>query len=176
MSRITIPAQPSEKSTKILGDIEKSLGMTPNMFKLMSNSPSALEAYMGFSAALSKGALSAQDREQIALAVAGFDKCEYCAAAHTVLGQKAGVAAAEAVNNLRGKSENPRTAAMIKFCLAVLKTKGFVSDEELSTLRAAHFSDEQIVEIVATISLNMFTNYFNHVAGTDVDFPKVILD
>lgn len=175
MSRLPLNFQPEPKAAQALEGIQKSIGMLPNIHKLMAHSPNVLEGYLAFSGSLSKGSLSAQDREQIALAVAGFDRCEYCASAHTLLAKKAGVAEAEAVENLKGHSSDPRTATLIYFCLSMLKNKGFVTDAEMTALRKAGFSDEEVVEIVAVVCLNIFTNYFNHVAGTEVDFPKVKL-
>lgn len=175
MSRIKTPSKPNDITTKILVDLEKAMGMTPNIFKIMANSPIVLEGYLTFSATLSKGTLSAQDREQIALTVAGFNHCEYCASAHTALATKAGVSSEETKKNLHGTSDSPRTTALIKFVLAILKTKGNITNDELAALRTAKFTDEQVVEIVAIICVNIFTNYFNHVADTEIDFPKVSL-
>jgi uncharacterized peroxidase-related enzyme len=176
MSRLPLEYNPTEKTTQMLAGIQQAIGMTPNIHKLMGHSQHVLEGYLAFSGALAKGSLSAQDREQIALAVAGFDRCIYCASAHSLLGKKAGLSEQETKNNLKGFSETPRTASLIKFCLFVLENKGNVSDQEMMAIRTAGFSDEQIVEIVGNIAINLFTNYFNHVAGTEVDFPKVSLD
>jgi len=48
-----------------------------------------------------------------------------------------------------------------------------VTDRDLDAVRAAGFDDGVIAEVVAHVALNIFTNYLNHVAGTDIDFPKV---
>ena len=50
---------------------------------------------------------------------------------------------------------------------------GQVTDQELEAVRSAGFSDEEIVEIIGNVAVNLFTNYFNHVADTEIDFPKV---
>ncbi|MSR64085.1 MAG: carboxymuconolactone decarboxylase family protein, partial [Planctomycetes bacterium] len=49
--------------------------------------------------------------------------------------------------------------------------RGLVSASDLAAVRAAGFGDDAIAEVVANVALNLFTNYFNHVAGTAVDFP-----
>lgn len=175
MARISLPSKPHDKATQLLDGVKKAAGMLPNIHQLMANSPAVLEGYLAFAQALGKGKLSSQDREQIALAVAGFDRCEYCASAHTLLAKKAGVSPEEADNNLRGKGDTPRASALIAFALSILKNKGFVSEEDMKAFRKAGFDDEVIVEVVAIVAMNMFTNYFNHVAGTDLDFPKVKL-
>jgi uncharacterized peroxidase-related enzyme len=176
MARLSSDFSANEKSSQILGDVKKNMGMVPNIFKILGNSSAVLSGYLAFSGALKQGTLSDQEREQIALAVAGFDHCEYCASAHSAFASKLGISENEAKKNLRGDSDSPRIASLIKFCLAVLQYKGSVSDEEVEHIRSEGFSDEAIVEIVANIAINIFTNYFNHVAETDLDFPKVSLE
>lgn len=176
MSNLTSNYTAQEKTTEILDSMKQTIGMVPNIYKLMGHSPNVLEGYLGFTGALAKGSLSAAEREQIALAVAGFNHCQYCASAHTLLAKKAGVAEEETKNNLKGHSDSPRTQSLIQFVLKVLETKGFVSEADLEAIKNAGFSDEQIVEIVANVCTNIFTNYFNHVAGTEIDFPKVELE
>lgn len=176
MSNLTSNYTAQEKTTQILNSVKQAIGMVPNIYKLMGHSPNVLEGFLGFTGALAKGALSAVDREQIALVVAGFNRCQYCASAHTLLAQNAGVAAEETKKNLKGQSDLPRTLSLIQFALKVLETKGFVSEVDFTAIKDAGFSDEDVVEIIANVCTNIFTNYFNHVAGTEIDFPKVELE
>ena len=90
MSRIPTPASietAPEKSQPLLEAVKKQLGIVPNMFRAISNSPAALEGYLGLNSALAKGALEAPTRERIALAIAEFNVCDYCLSAHTYLGK-----------------------------------------------------------------------------------------
>jgi uncharacterized peroxidase-related enzyme len=176
MSGKNLKSSSNEKSAKTLESIQKSVGILPNIFKLMANSSNVLEGYLSFSSAIAKGTLSAQEREQIALATAGFNKCQYCASAHSLMAKKAGVSEEETKKNIHANSSISKTDSLIKFCISILQNKGHVSDQEISNIRGAGFSDEAIVEIVACVCANIFTNYFNHVAGTEIDFPKVSLD
>lgn len=173
MTRLNTSFTPTDDATKLLDKINSSMGTIPNIFKIMAQAPNVLEGYLNFSTALTKGTLTAQEREQIALTVAGYDKCTYCASAHTALAKKSGVTDAETKINIKGRSDNERTQALLKFCISILETKGNVSDSDLQNVRKAGFTDPQIVEIVGLVAANIFTNYFNHVAGTEVDFPKV---
>ncbi len=176
MSRLSTNYANNEKSSKILEDIQKLTGSVPNIFKILGNSSTVLSGYLAFNTALKSGTLSAQEREHIALAVAGFNQCEYCASAHTLLAKNVGVLETETKKNLKGTSDSKKTAALIHFCLAILQNKGEISDEAITLIRAEGFSDESIVEIIGNIAINIFTNYFNHVAQTDLDFPKVSLE
>jgi uncharacterized peroxidase-related enzyme len=153
--------------------VQKKLGVTPNLFKTLAHSPAALGFYLQQSQALASGVLSPALREQIALATAGVNACDYCASAHTLLGKGVGVTAGEAAKNLHGVATDARVDAALKFARAIVEKRGNVSDTQLSNIRAAGYDDAELVEIVAHVAMNIFTNYFNHVAGTEVDFPLV---
>jgi uncharacterized peroxidase-related enzyme len=160
-------------SQDLLAAVQKRLGMIPNLHKTIAHSPASLQAYVRQSEALSIGVLPPALREQIALVTAGTNDCDYCASAHTLLGKHAGVNAEEAANNLRGWGAEPRVRAALVFATVIVEHQGRVSDAELQAVRAAGYSDAEIVEIIAHVAMNIFTNYFNHIAGTVVDFPLV---
>lgn len=169
---LELSSAPAE-SRPLLDAVQKKLSVTPNLFKTLAHSPAGLQAYLQQSQALSSGALTAKLREQIALATAGANDCDYCASAHTLIGKGVGVSVDEAGNNLRGVASDERAQAALSFARAVIDTRGHVSDAQLKTVRDAGYGDAEIVEIVANVAMNIFTNYFNDVAGTEVDFPFV---
>ncbi len=148
-------------------------GKEINIFKGMANSPAVLDAYLGMSGALQSASLSAKEQEVIQLVVGEANDCDYCQAAHTALGKKAGLSEEQTVQARRGKIEDdPKLNAIAKFASAMHEKKGFVSDDDLSAFRDAGFDDGAIAEAVATYALASFTNYFNHVNQTPVDFPE----
>ncbi|HEY4037700.1 MAG TPA: carboxymuconolactone decarboxylase family protein, partial [Burkholderiaceae bacterium] len=112
-------------------------------------------------------------REQIALVTAGANQCDYCASAHTLMGKGAGVEAKEATANLQGQSSNAKTQAALTFAKTIIDQKGRVTANQLQAVRTAGFGEAEIVEIIAHVSMNIFTNYFNHIAETVIDFPVV---
>jgi uncharacterized peroxidase-related enzyme len=156
-----------------LSVIHKKLGMVPNLLKTIAHSPAALRSYVQQTEALATGELPAALREQIALVTAGTNACDYCASAHTLLGKQAGLNTIEAADNLRGRAAEPRVRAALTFAQAIVQGQGRVSDAELQAVRDAGYGNAEIVEMVAHVALNIFTNYFNHIAGTVVDFPLV---
>lgn len=166
-------AKAPHKTAELLAAVKRQMGGVPHILSTMARSPAALGGYLGFAGALSGGTLSAALREQIALAVAGVNHCDYCASAHTALGGNTGITGEELQQNLQGRSSSPEVQAALRFVTRVVATRGNVSDEDLATVRGAGFSDEAIVEMVAHTALNIFTNYFNHVAATEIDFPVV---
>ncbi len=152
------------------------IGMLPNIFATMGHSRAALEGYLSFSTALGTGVLSPALREQIALTVAGRNACDYCASAHSAAGKAAGLARDEVARGLAGEATDARAASALGFVKAIVGQHGRVGDEDLEAVRRAGFNDEEIVEILANVGANMFTNYFNHVAQTEIDFPVVKTD
>ncbi|MFQ5984521.1 MAG: carboxymuconolactone decarboxylase family protein [Alphaproteobacteria bacterium] len=167
------PNQAEGKAKTLLDGVQKALGMTPNLMRTMAASPAVLGAYLGFIQALSGTSLSGKLREVIALTVAGANDCQYCIAAHTALGKMLGVDDAELTKNREGRSGDPKVEAALQFARAIVEERGWVSDEDVARVRDAGYSDGEIVEIVATVGLNIFSNYFDHVAQTDIDFPVV---
>ncbi len=177
MSRVPLiqPEQATPAIRTSLAAIQKALGATPNMFKAVANSPAALTSMWGSFGALGAGQLGAQLGEQIAVAIADRNRCDYCLAAHHYLGKGAGLSEAQLHAAQAGQSQDPRTAAALSFALAIVEHRGQVSTTQVQLVRAAGFSDEQIVEIVAHVALNLFTNYVNIVFDVPVDFPKIAL-
>ena len=154
-------ADTSAERKALLDAIHGAFGATPNMFRAVANSPAALKSMWGSFGALGGGTLGARLGEQIAVAVADRNACSYCLAAHTVLGQKAGASAEEMAAAQLGESSDPKTRAALLFALKVVGQRGQVSGADVQALRDAGFSDEQVVEILAHVALNLFTNYVN---------------
>ena len=177
MSRIptpaTIDASPAA-SRPLLEAVKKQLGVVPNMFRLVANSPTALEGYLGLSGALNKGSLPAPTRERIALAVAEINGCSYCLSAHTYLGKNvAKLDDAEIFANRSGASNDPKADAAVRFAAKVARERGHVGEDDLRAVKLAGYDDAQIIEMVLHVALNTWTNYINEVAKTDIDFPVV---
>lgn len=177
MSRLptpaTIDAAPAA-SQPMLEAVKKQLGVVPNLFRMVSTSPAALEGYLGLSGALAKGALPAPTRERIALAVAEVNGCDYCLAAHSYLAKNlAKLDDAEITANRSGASNDPKADAAVRFAAKVARERGHVAEDDLRAVKLAGYSDAQVIEMVLHVALNTWTNYINEVAKTDIDFPAV---
>ena len=175
MSRLTIPTRESAPaaSQSALTAVNQQLGVVPNLFRLIGQSPAALQGYLGFSGALN-AALDARTRERIALAVAQQNGCDYCLSAHTYLGLNvAKLSQDEIERNRVGRSGDAKADAAVRFAVRVVQTRGVVTDTDLQDVRSAGYSDGQVVEIVGLVAINVFTNYLNNVADTEIDFPVV---
>jgi len=175
MSRIAIPVREDAPagSQPLLDAVAKTLGVVPNLFRLVALSPAALEGYLGLNGALTK-TLDAKTRERIALAVAEINGCDYCLSAHSYLGLNlAKISQAEIDLNRAGGSSDPKADAAVRFAAKIAQMRGHVDNADLAAVRNAGYADAQIVEIVLNVALNFLTNFVNNAAETDIDFPVV---
>lgn len=175
MSRITIPDRDDapEGSRPTLDAINRQLGVVPNLFRLIANSPDVLTGFAALSDALAR-TLDVKTRERIALAVAQVNGCDYCLSAHSYLGLNlAKLGPEEIALNRQGSSGDSKANAAVRFATKVARERGHVGDADLAELRLAGFQDRHIVEIVAIVAANCFTNFLNEVARTEIDFPVV---
>lgn len=153
--------------------VKQKMGRVPNIVRLLANSPVALEAYLSFSGALAAGRLDPKLRERIAIAVAAANGCDYCLSAHTAMGRMTGLSSEELDAAQSGRSSDDAAAAALRFATKLIRERGWVTGDDVTDLRKAGFDDGHITEIVAVAAINIFTNYFNHVAETEIDFPVV---
>ena len=170
------PENATGKAAELLAQVQKSLGLTPNMTKVMANSPALLQGYLALSGAVATGALPAGVREQLAIATAQLNGCEYCLSAHTYIGANiAKVDAGELDSARRAESDDAHVGALLKLSNTIAENAGDVNDVEVKAAREAGVTDEEIGEVVANLALNILTNYFNVLAHVDNDWPVVSL-
>ena len=168
------PATATGKAAELLAAVEKALGLTPNMTKVMANSPALLQGYLALSGALGGGVLPAGTRERLAIATAEYNGCEYCLSAHTFIGANIAKVEAEELERARdAKASDPHTAALLALSDAIARGHGQVPDADLKAARDAGVTDAEIGEVVGHIALNVLTNYFNVLAKVDNDWPLV---
>jgi uncharacterized peroxidase-related enzyme len=177
MSRIPAidPKTASGDARRLLEAVQTQLGTTPNFIRVLANAPKALGGFLGLYGASAGFALDKATQERIALAVAEGNACEYCVAAHTAIGRHAGLSNDEMLLNRRGRAGDPRNAAAVALARALSDNLGAITDGEFNAARAAGLSDAEIVEIIALVALNIFTNVLGKATRVDIDFPRVPL-
>lgn len=143
-----------------------------NIFKGIANNAPVLKAFLNFMGGVKGGSLTNAEHEVVALVTAADRNCDYCTAAHTQIAIGAGISEPQTANIRRGEGADDRQQALIDFTQGILETNGFVTDEQIETFRKAGFDDAAIVEVIAAITVNTFTNLFNHVNETVIDFPE----
>ena len=157
------------QTAELYGAIKKQLGGVPNLFQALGANPKVLEAYLDFGA--SQSSLSGAEKEIIALTVAEINSCNYCLAAHTVLGKMNGLSPEDMIDARKGNATNEKRKALIQLSREIVSEKGHVSDTTLSHFFEAGYQNSQVHEVLMAVLTNIFTNYFNHINQTALDFP-----
>jgi uncharacterized peroxidase-related enzyme len=162
------------RTRDLFATVQRRLGVIPNMTRAMANSPALLEGYLALSGAMAGGTLSGPVQEQIALAIAQRNGCDYCLSAHSYLAENVAHLDSDTIAAARkADSADPKTAALLAIASAVVDNRGELSTRELNDARAAGVADGEIAEVIGNVALQILTNYFNKAVGTDVDFPLV---
>jgi uncharacterized peroxidase-related enzyme len=177
MSRIQTPALDTATgaTAEVYAQIKKAAGGVPNTYAAIgAHAPDALKAVLAADGVLATGSLSKQEREIVKLVVSGVARCDYCVAAHSLLGKMAGLSP-DALQQLRAghPTGNDKHDALAHFVRLLTRTSGTISDAEFAAIKAAGYTDQQLVEISLAIAIVVFTNVFNRVNDTDIDFPAV---
>lgn len=170
------PIEPNQVRPELHGMLDKGRvgsGQTPDFLNILAQSRAAALAYLRVEETLAKGRLSKPMREQIALAVAEINGCNYCLRAHSVLGRKAGLTEQEIESARRAAAPDAKADQMLRFTQSLVLQRGEISDADLGALRKAGFAEADVVEIVANIALNVFTNYLNILSKTEADHPAI---
>jgi uncharacterized peroxidase-related enzyme len=167
------PDTTTGKSKELFNAVQSKLGFIPNLIKVFGNSPATLQTYLSLGELTGSGNFSNKFREQLALAIAEENECDYCLSAHTTIGKMNGLTDEQTVQNRQGISSDLRVEAGLKFAQEVTKKRGQVSSEEIAKVKAAGFNDGDVLEIVLNVVANTLTNYVNHIAETEIDFPVV---
>ena len=177
MSRILTPAVEAATgaTAKVFAQIRKVAGGVPNTFAAIGAlNPTALQAVLNADGVLAQGTLSKQDQETIKLVVSTVAGCDYCVAAHSVLGKMTGLKA-DVLAQLRsgGATGEAKRDALASFVRTLTKTSGTITKDEFVAIKDAGYTDAQLVDISLAIAITVFTNMFNRINDTDVDFPAV---
>ncbi|MFZ6692309.1 carboxymuconolactone decarboxylase family protein [Undibacterium sp. SXout20W] len=167
-------ADPTTAAT--LNAVKAQIGMIPNLFSTLAKSPTALNSLLGLNQTIGTSALSASEREIIALATSQANSCQYCVSAHSLLGKNAGLNAEQLINARSAKAGNDRASAIASFTKALVEQRGHVAPEVLDQFKANGLSEADLLEIIANVVATTFTNYTNNVARTVIDFPVVALE
>jgi len=167
------PETTTGKSKELFDSVQKKLGFIPNLIKVFGNSPATLQTYLSLGELTASGRFSNKYREQLALAIAESNNCNYCLSAHTTIGKMNGLTEEQTEQSRQGISEDAKAQAGLQFAKDVTENRGQVSTEAINTVKTAGYNDGDILEIVLNVVSNTLTNYVNHLAETEIDFPKV---
>ena len=176
MKTITVPTadQVSPESKAIFDQLQKHIGMVPNLYGTIGYSSNALKGFLEFDANLGKGAFHAKEREAIGLAVSEINHCDYCLASHSMTAVMAGIEQDETLNIRKGHATDPKINAVIQLAQEITKTKGNPSPEYLENFYLAGYDEASLMELVGLITIRIFTNYVFAITHIPIDFPAAM--
>lgn len=160
-----------EASKPTLAGVQKAYTFIPNLMGTLAESPLAAEAYFQLSGMIEgKSTLTPAERQAAMLAVSFENGCDYCVAAHSGGGAKAGLPAATIQALRDGKPPaDGRTAALVAFTRAVVHDRGWVKEAALEAFLAAGFNRAQVLEVIVITALKTISNYTNHLSEPPLD-------
>ncbi len=167
------PNTTTGKSKELFNAVQSKLGFIPNLIKVFGNSPATLQTYLSLGELAASGNFNNKFREQLALAIAEENNCNYCLSAHTAIGKMNGLTDEQTQQNRQGLASDLKTQAALQFAQKVTNKRGQVSSEEIKAIKDAGYNDGDILEIVLNVVANTLTNYVNHIADTAIDFPPI---
>ena len=165
--------QANGEAAELFSAITEKIGKVPNLYRTLGHAPSVLGGLLKLGETLDGGSLSAPVKEQIALRVAHRNACDYCESAHTAIGKKVGLTEEQTIEARQGHADDAKAQAVLALTDAILEREGFVTDDQLQAARDAGLSDAEVLEVVGQVVKNIFTNFVNHIAQTEVDFPAI---
>ena len=176
-SRISTPAIDAATGTTALvfAQIRKSAGNVPNTYAAIGAlDPAALKSVLAADGILASGTLDKKDVETIKVLVSEIAGCDYCVAAHSLLGRMAGLSQ-DALKQIRTgqPTGDAKRDALVRFVRNLQRNSGTISHDEFSAIKKAGYTDAQLVEISLAIAVTVFTNVFNRINDTTIDFPAV---
>jgi len=160
----TAPAE----AAAVLSAARSRYGFVPNLAAYLAESPLVLESVLKLSEQFEQSTLSAQEQQLVLIAVSAMNGCDYCRAAHTALGKKAGMSDATLKAIIAfAPLGDPRLEALRVFTMAVVEAKGRVGELKTKAFLDAGFTRAQVFEVVLGVALKTLTNYSNHLVGAE---------
>ncbi|GJM30772.1 MAG: alkyl hydroperoxide reductase AhpD [Cyclobacteriaceae bacterium] len=164
--------QVAPETQQIFDNLKGKLGMVPNLYATAANSHYGLTALLQLEETLKKGELTAKEVEAVALAVAQTNNCQYCLSAHTAVGKMLGFTEEDTLDLRSGGVVDPKLQALTSLAREITESRGVPAEATIAKFFDAGYSKGALVEVIGLVALNTFTNYLNHIADTEVDFPE----
>ncbi|RMH87742.1 carboxymuconolactone decarboxylase family protein [Lysobacter pythonis] len=175
MSRIEPVFSPAAVVAPGFAAMQRNLGMAPNLYATLAHPPAPFDGFLASTSALGKGRLTARQRKLPALAIGQANNCQYCLSAHTLLAGKADYTLEAIQATRQGNASDPLDHALLQLAVALVDQRGVISDEQLANTHGAGLDDELVLEVLGQVAINTLTNYGNHLAATEIDFPAIPL-
>jgi|CXWL01.1.fsa_nt_gi uncharacterized peroxidase-related enzyme len=160
----------SEASRPTLDATTRKYGFLPNLFGVLAESPTAVQAYAGINKALEQSALSPVEQQVVALTVSTTNNCAYCVGAHSTVAQMVRMPedVLTALREQRSLSDR-KLNALRTLVMSILRHRGWVPEEDLQRVVAAGYTQRHVLDVLTLVALKILSNYVNHIAHTPLD-------
>jgi AhpD family alkylhydroperoxidase len=172
MANFKVPSRDevSANNQEIFDNLNKGLGMVPNLYAVMALSDNALGNYLSFQNA--KTTFSNKEKQTVNLVVSQVNECSYCQAAHTTLGKMNGLSEEQTIEIRKGSAPfDNKLDALVKLAKEITAKKGFASTETVDAFVNAGYSKGQVVELVFLVAEKTAMNYVHAITKVEIDFP-----
>lgn len=172
MKKFTVPfkEEVSEDNKAIFDNLQKNMGMVPNLFAYLAKSETALADYLAFKNR--KSTIKGKEREAINLIVSQINGCRYCQSAHTALGKMNGFTDDQIIEIRKGSAPfDSKIDALVKFTASVVNNRGNATNATKEAFFDAGYSETNLIDVVIAIGDMTISNYIYGLAGFEIDFP-----
>ncbi len=172
MITIQVPTRDQVSATNqaLFDNLKKGLGMVPNLYATLALSEHALGNYLAFQNA--KSSITGKAREVVNLVVSQVNSCQYCLAAHTVIGGMVGFTPEQILEIRRGgASFDARLDALAKLVKNIATERGHADPALVQAFFDAGWTQENLVDVIVVIGDKTVTNYLHGTTQVPVDFP-----
>lgn len=172
MTTINVPTREevSPVNQVMFDNLKKGFGMVPNLYATLAHSENALSTYMAFQGA--KSSITGKAREVVNLVVSQVNECEYCLAAHTMVGKMSGFSDEQVLEIRRGHAGfDAKLDALARLTKGITQSRGHVDQALVEAFFAAGWTKENLVDAIVVIGDKTVTNYLHATTKIPVDFP-----
>jgi AhpD family alkylhydroperoxidase len=172
MTTINVPTREevSPANQALFDQLKKSIGTVPNLYATLAHSEHALGSYLAFQN--SKSSIAGKAREVVNLVVSQVNECEYCLAAHTVIGKMHGFTDEQILEIRSGKASfDAKLDALARLTRNIVIQRGHADASLVEAFFAAGWTKANLVDAIVTIGDKTVTNYLHATTRVPVDFP-----
>lgn len=166
------PEQVDESTLEVFSAIKQKVGMLPNLYAAMGNSPQLLKGFLAFEDTLKKGVFSAKENEAIALAASQSNGCNYCLAAHSTMGKMFGYTENEMIDIRKGTVVDNKLNALTTLARELTEKKGKASQNSIDQFLSVGYTHQAFAELIGMVAIRNLTNYIFSNGEFEIDFPK----
>src|SRR5260370_42651089 len=160
MTTLNVPTRDevSPANQGIFDKLKSSLGTVPNLYATLAHSEHALGNYLAFQNA--KSSITGKAREIVNLVVSQVNGCEYCLAAHTMIGKMNGFTDEQILEIRSGKASfDAKLNALAQLVRSIAVNLGHADQTLVEAFFSAGWTKENLVDPIAVIGDKTVTNY-----------------